>query len=303
MILNELRPGLKYDFLSESGESHAKSFVMSVVVDGQFFEGSGRNKKLAKARAAQSALATIFNLHLDQTPSRQPIPSEGLQLHLPQVRKRGAAGNGGRVLAVLSDRAPSPCPCSRPGCSSRVSLAPGGPARTGGAGQPVQGHARGRDTRNPAPRALPSAPSRRSPALLHTAARGSLPAWSPRPVGTRVPPQPVPGAQGPLPHPLSGVPAASPGIPMHRREAAHVWVSAGAPQLWRDRLQLCAQGGGPAGQTAHCSRCTGPSGAGEGRGACGCAPGAQESVPGASQVGSERASRLLGHSCSPLAGP
>uniref|UniRef100_G1QQ87 Adenosine deaminase RNA specific B1 n=1 Tax=Nomascus leucogenys TaxID=61853 RepID=G1QQ87_NOMLE len=85
MILNELRPGLKYDFLSESGESHAKSFVMSVVVDGQFFEGSGRNKKLAKARAAQSALATIFNLHLDQTPSRQPILSEGLQLHLPQV--------------------------------------------------------------------------------------------------------------------------------------------------------------------------------------------------------------------------
>lgn len=87
MILNELRPGLKYDFLSESGESHAKSFVMSVVVDGQFFEGSGRNKKLAKARAAQSALATIFNLHLDQTPSRQPVLSEGLQLHLPQVRR------------------------------------------------------------------------------------------------------------------------------------------------------------------------------------------------------------------------
>ncbi|XP_008838657.1 double-stranded RNA-specific editase 1 isoform X4 [Nannospalax galili] len=85
MILNELRPGLKYDFLSESGESHAKSFVMSVVVDGQFFEGSGRNKKLAKARAAQSALATVFNLHLDQTPSRQPVLSEGLQLHLPQV--------------------------------------------------------------------------------------------------------------------------------------------------------------------------------------------------------------------------
>ncbi|XP_037686181.1 double-stranded RNA-specific editase 1 isoform X1 [Choloepus didactylus] len=85
MILNELRPGLKYDFLSESGESHAKSFVMSVVVDGRFFEGSGRNKKLAKARAAQSALAAIFNLHLDQTPSRQPVPSEGLQLHLPQV--------------------------------------------------------------------------------------------------------------------------------------------------------------------------------------------------------------------------
>ncbi|XP_051854245.1 double-stranded RNA-specific editase 1 [Antechinus flavipes] len=85
MILNELRPGLKYEFLSESGESHAKNFVMSVAVDGHSFEGSGRNKKLAKARAAQSALACLFHMQLDQTPSRQPIPKEGLQLHLPQV--------------------------------------------------------------------------------------------------------------------------------------------------------------------------------------------------------------------------
>ncbi|KAJ8282575.1 hypothetical protein COCON_G00050940 [Conger conger] len=85
MILNELRPGLKYDFVSESGESHAKNFVMSVTVDAQTFEGSGRNKKLAKARAAQAALSALFNMQLDQTPSRQPIPREGLQLHLPQV--------------------------------------------------------------------------------------------------------------------------------------------------------------------------------------------------------------------------
>ncbi|XP_030064603.1 double-stranded RNA-specific editase 1 isoform X2 [Microcaecilia unicolor] len=85
MILNELRPGLKYEFVSESGESHAKNFIMAVTVDGQTFEGSGRNKKLAKARAAQSTLACLFNMQLDQTPSRQPIPSEGLQLHLPQV--------------------------------------------------------------------------------------------------------------------------------------------------------------------------------------------------------------------------
>ncbi|KAK1876556.1 Double-stranded RNA-specific editase 1 [Dissostichus eleginoides] len=85
MILNELRPGLKYDFVSESGESHAKNFVMSVTVDGQNFQGSGRNKKLAKARAAQAALSALFNMQLDQAPSRQPIPREGLQLHLPQV--------------------------------------------------------------------------------------------------------------------------------------------------------------------------------------------------------------------------
>uniref|UniRef100_A0A8C9SPS0 Adenosine deaminase RNA specific B1b n=1 Tax=Scleropages formosus TaxID=113540 RepID=A0A8C9SPS0_SCLFO len=85
MILNELRPGLKYEFVSESGESHAKSFVMAVAVDSRTFEGSGRNKKLAKARAAQAALSALFDVQLDRTPSRQPIPREGLQLHLPQV--------------------------------------------------------------------------------------------------------------------------------------------------------------------------------------------------------------------------
>ncbi|XP_060888484.1 double-stranded RNA-specific editase 1-like [Labrus mixtus] len=85
MILNELRPGLKYDYVSESGESHAKNFVMSVRVDAQSFQGSGRNKKLAKARAAQAALSALFNMQLDQAPSKQPIPREGLQLHLPQV--------------------------------------------------------------------------------------------------------------------------------------------------------------------------------------------------------------------------
>ncbi|KAF6384320.1 adenosine deaminase RNA specific B1 [Rhinolophus ferrumequinum] len=108
MILNELRPGLKYDFLSESGESHAKNFVMSVVVDGQFFEGSGRNKKLAKARAAQSALAAVFNLHLDQTPSRQPVPSEGLQLHSPQVLADAVARLVLDKFADLTDNFSSP---------------------------------------------------------------------------------------------------------------------------------------------------------------------------------------------------
>ena len=70
MILNELRPGLKYEFVSELGESHAKNFAMSVTVDGQKFEGSGRNKKLAKSRAAQMALTKIFNLEFSLMPGR-----------------------------------------------------------------------------------------------------------------------------------------------------------------------------------------------------------------------------------------
>lgn len=70
MILNELRPGLKYEFVAESGESHSKSFTMSVTVDGEKFEGIGRNKKMGKARAAQAALSKIFNLHFSVAPGK-----------------------------------------------------------------------------------------------------------------------------------------------------------------------------------------------------------------------------------------
>ena len=68
MILNEIRPGTKYEFVSETGESHSKNFTMSVTVDGEAFQGSGRNKKLAKARAAQAALQKIFNLEFSSSP-------------------------------------------------------------------------------------------------------------------------------------------------------------------------------------------------------------------------------------------
>ena len=77
MILNEIRPGTKYDFVSEAGESHSKNFVMSVTVDGETFEGSGRNKKLAKSRAAQAALQKLFNLHFNAAPGGSVTPSRG----------------------------------------------------------------------------------------------------------------------------------------------------------------------------------------------------------------------------------
>ncbi|OWF40581.1 Double-stranded RNA-specific editase 1 [Mizuhopecten yessoensis] len=72
MILNELRPGLKYEYVGERGESHAKSFEMSVTVDGEIFTGSGRNKKMAKSRAAQAALTKIFHLEFPYPPGMQP---------------------------------------------------------------------------------------------------------------------------------------------------------------------------------------------------------------------------------------
>uniref|UniRef100_A0A671SDH5 Double-stranded RNA-specific editase 1-like n=1 Tax=Sinocyclocheilus anshuiensis TaxID=1608454 RepID=A0A671SDH5_9TELE len=108
MILNELRPGLKYEFAAESGESHAKNFTMEVTVETQMFQGSGRNKKLAKARAAQAALSGLFNMQLDQTPSRQPIPREGLQLHLPQVLADAVSRLVVEKFSELTDNFTSP---------------------------------------------------------------------------------------------------------------------------------------------------------------------------------------------------
>ncbi|KAM4594364.1 interleukin enhancer-binding factor 3-like [Fundulus diaphanus] len=60
MELNEKRRSLKYVVLKETGRSSAKSFVMEVEVDGQKFQGTGSNKKEARARAALAALEKLF---------------------------------------------------------------------------------------------------------------------------------------------------------------------------------------------------------------------------------------------------
>ncbi|XP_071788126.1 double-stranded RNA-specific editase 1-like isoform X1 [Asterias amurensis] len=85
MMLNELKQGVKFEMISESGQSHAKNFIMAAIVDEHKFQGSARSKKLAKARAAQAALSALFNISPVVLPGLQPIPSDGLQLHVPQV--------------------------------------------------------------------------------------------------------------------------------------------------------------------------------------------------------------------------
>ncbi|XP_077347242.1 double-stranded RNA-specific editase B2 isoform X1 [Lithobates pipiens] len=80
VMLNELRPGLRYVCLSETVEKqHIKRFVMAMRVDGRTFEGSGRSKKLAKAQAAQAALQALFNIQL-----AGHIPNRSKCNHLPQ---------------------------------------------------------------------------------------------------------------------------------------------------------------------------------------------------------------------------
>ncbi|KAG8326577.1 Double-stranded RNA-specific editase B2 [Homalodisca vitripennis] len=61
-VLNEMRPGLEYKLVSQTGPVHCPIFTMSVKMDGQEVMGQGRTKKHAKQAAAEAALRTIIQL-------------------------------------------------------------------------------------------------------------------------------------------------------------------------------------------------------------------------------------------------
>jgi len=62
MIINEVYPEAEFGLESESGDGITKSFSMTLRVEGQTFHGSGRNKRLAKAQAAQAALCELHGV-------------------------------------------------------------------------------------------------------------------------------------------------------------------------------------------------------------------------------------------------
>lgn len=52
MRLNQLKPGLQYKLISQTGPVHVPVFTMSVEVDGKTFEASGPSKRAAKLHVA-----------------------------------------------------------------------------------------------------------------------------------------------------------------------------------------------------------------------------------------------------------
>ncbi|XP_073510291.1 interleukin enhancer-binding factor 3 isoform X2 [Phyllobates terribilis] len=99
MELNEKRRGLKYELISETGGSHDKRFVMEVEVDSAKFQGSGSNKKVAKAYAALAALDKLF-------PDYNTYP-EAPKKKRPPMMPRGGP-RGGKGFNMMYTEVPPP---------------------------------------------------------------------------------------------------------------------------------------------------------------------------------------------------
>uniref|UniRef100_H3CH84 Spermatid perinuclear RNA-binding protein n=1 Tax=Tetraodon nigroviridis TaxID=99883 RepID=H3CH84_TETNG len=81
MRLNQIRPGLQYRLLSQSGPVHAPVFTMSVDVDGTVYEASGSSKKTAKLHVAVKVLQAMgyptgFDSDLDPMSSDEKSDGE-----------------------------------------------------------------------------------------------------------------------------------------------------------------------------------------------------------------------------------
>uniref|UniRef100_A0AAY4BIV8 Spermatid perinuclear RNA-binding protein n=1 Tax=Denticeps clupeoides TaxID=299321 RepID=A0AAY4BIV8_9TELE len=82
MRLNQIRPGLQYRLLSQSGPVHAPVFTMSVDVDGTVYEASGSSKKTAKLHVAVKVLQAMgyptgFDTDLDSMSADEKSDGEG----------------------------------------------------------------------------------------------------------------------------------------------------------------------------------------------------------------------------------
>uniref|UniRef100_A0A4W6BS76 Adenosine deaminase RNA specific B2 (inactive) n=1 Tax=Lates calcarifer TaxID=8187 RepID=A0A4W6BS76_LATCA len=85
VLLNELRPGLRYMCLAERVHGRPmRNFVMVVRVEGRVFEGCGHSKRLAKAQAAAAALQSLYSISLG--PERKVMGLHGSRAknQLPQ---------------------------------------------------------------------------------------------------------------------------------------------------------------------------------------------------------------------------
>lgn len=87
MLLNEIHPSLAYTLKEENSTVPSQRFCMIVTVDGKTYEGTGQNKKLAKAAAARSVLSNLYQISYNMYPRSDALDSSvNAQLfNFPQV--------------------------------------------------------------------------------------------------------------------------------------------------------------------------------------------------------------------------
>uniref|UniRef100_A0A8C3QFZ5 Spermatid perinuclear RNA-binding protein n=1 Tax=Cyanoderma ruficeps TaxID=181631 RepID=A0A8C3QFZ5_9PASS len=98
MRLNQIRPGLQYKLLSQSGPVHAPVFTMSVDVDGTTYEASGPSKKTAKLHVAVKVLQAMgyptgFDADVECVSSDEKSDTEGKNETTSSVSSNNNTGN------------------------------------------------------------------------------------------------------------------------------------------------------------------------------------------------------------------
>ncbi|XP_053429023.1 double-stranded RNA-specific editase B2 isoform X1 [Nycticebus coucang] len=116
--LHELKPGLQYRTVSQTGPVHAPVFAVAVEVNGLTFEGTGPTKKAAKMRAAELALRSFVQFpnacqaHLalggcpspsaDFTSDQADFPDTLFKEFEPSAPRRGLPGRPGDAELLSS---------------------------------------------------------------------------------------------------------------------------------------------------------------------------------------------------------
>ncbi|MGH0137907.1 UNVERIFIED_CONTAM: hypothetical protein FKN15_028734 [Acipenser sinensis] len=98
MRLNQIRPGLQYKLLSQSGPVHAPVFTMSVDVDGTIYEASGPSKKTSKLHVAVKVLQAMgyptgFDTDMDSMSADEKSDGEGKNETVPTNSSNNTANS------------------------------------------------------------------------------------------------------------------------------------------------------------------------------------------------------------------
>ena len=109
MQLNEVRPGLTFNVVSQEGPTHCPTFCVSVVVDGQTFEGKGSSKQKAKHDAAETVLKS-FITQIRSPPERLFTGAQGIATDFTSDNTgalMNTFGNGDQPMADRENGSPA----------------------------------------------------------------------------------------------------------------------------------------------------------------------------------------------------